>query len=207
MPDRSERNDRLTPLTALPDYKLAAGTPDVRGWEVFGADGRRIGEVNDLLVDVDAGRVEYLDVRLDRSLRPAEVARASAVPGDAEAAEAAEREAELEAVERLQDEANTPIPELDSLSRMGGVAGIAAVPGAVVTPGMIAANLKERLIRETLSDAENVLTAAHHLDHHHHSGERYVLLPLEPAQLENGRIVIPTLRAEEIAREPVPSVR
>ncbi len=51
------------------------------------------------------------------------------------------------------------IEELDPLSGMPGLAGIATVPGAVVTPGMQGTpTVREHLIRETLSEEENLLT-------------------------------------------------
>jgi hypothetical protein len=70
---------QIAPLKELKDYKVAKDDPDVRGWNVFGRDGRAIGEVNDLLVDTGAMRVRYLDVELDSDL----VATAPAVPGTA----------------------------------------------------------------------------------------------------------------------------
>jgi hypothetical protein len=57
------------PLKELKDYKVAKGDPDVRGWEVLSNDGRRLGKVDDLLVDTAAMRVRYLDVDLDGDLR------------------------------------------------------------------------------------------------------------------------------------------
>jgi uncharacterized protein (TIGR02271 family) len=57
--------DRVVSLDELDDYKVAEGDPDVRGWEVFSADGRRIGEVDNLLIDVEVMKVRYLDVDLD----------------------------------------------------------------------------------------------------------------------------------------------
>ena len=67
----------IAPLKALKDYKVASDDPDVRGWNVFGRDGRGIGEVDDLLVDTVAMRARYLDVELDRDL----LAAVPAVPG------------------------------------------------------------------------------------------------------------------------------
>jgi photosynthetic reaction center H subunit len=55
---------RVAPLSALDDYEIADGYPEVRGWEVRDADDRSIGRVHDLLVDVGALRVRYLDVEL-----------------------------------------------------------------------------------------------------------------------------------------------
>ena len=60
--------DRVVPLDQLDDFRVAEGDPDVRGWEVIGADGRKIGEVDNLLVDTDAMKVRYLDVDLDDDL-------------------------------------------------------------------------------------------------------------------------------------------
>src|SRR5215204_4241940 len=59
---------RVARLKDLKDYTVAKGDPDVRGWNVYANDGRRIGEVDELLVDVEALRVRYLDVDLDRDV-------------------------------------------------------------------------------------------------------------------------------------------
>lgn len=76
----SEHTDRLARLGELSGYKVADGDPDPRGWEVVTADGQRIGRVDDLIVDRDAERAQYLDVRLERGgdrhvLIPAEAVR------------------------------------------------------------------------------------------------------------------------------------
>jgi uncharacterized protein (TIGR02271 family) len=60
--------DRVVPLDELDDYKVASGDPDVRGWEVYASDGRKIGEVDNLLIDTGAMKVRYLDVDLDEEL-------------------------------------------------------------------------------------------------------------------------------------------
>jgi len=57
--------DRVVPLGQLDDFTVADGDPDVRGWEVLGADGRKVGEVDELLVDTSAMKVRYLDVDVD----------------------------------------------------------------------------------------------------------------------------------------------
>jgi len=62
---RNEDLDRVVPLDQLDDFRVASGDPDVRGWEVMGADGRKLGEVDELLVDTTAMKVRYLDVDLD----------------------------------------------------------------------------------------------------------------------------------------------
>lgn len=55
----------VTPLRTLHNYRIAEGDPDVRGWEVLGADSGKIGEVDDLLVDTRALKARYLEVALD----------------------------------------------------------------------------------------------------------------------------------------------
>jgi len=60
--------DRVVPLDELHDFKVADGDPDVRGWEVISADGRKIGDVDTLLVDTAAMKVRYLDVDVEDDL-------------------------------------------------------------------------------------------------------------------------------------------
>lgn len=62
------RTDRIVPLDELDDFEIAEGDPDVRGWEVLSADGQKIGEVDNLLIDPAAMKVRYLDVDLESSL-------------------------------------------------------------------------------------------------------------------------------------------
>lgn len=65
------QNDTVTmiaPLKDLPDFELAEGNPDVRGWEVKGGDGQKVGEVTDLIIDQSAERVKYLDVEVDKKV-------------------------------------------------------------------------------------------------------------------------------------------
>ena len=61
-------NDRIVPLDELSDFQVADDDPDVRGWDVLSADGQRIGEVDNLLVDTAAMKVRYLDVEVDGEL-------------------------------------------------------------------------------------------------------------------------------------------
>ena len=55
------------PLSELHDFKVADGAPDVRGWDVIGDGGRKVGEVKELLVSREERRVRYLAVELDGS--------------------------------------------------------------------------------------------------------------------------------------------
>lgn len=57
-------NERIIPLDELDAFEVAEGDPDVRGWQVYGGDGVRVGVVDELLVDTEAMKVRYLDVEL-----------------------------------------------------------------------------------------------------------------------------------------------
>ena len=65
----------IAPMSALDDYEIADGYPEVRGWDVRDADDRSIGYVYDLLVDVPAMRVRFLDVELAPRFAPVEADR------------------------------------------------------------------------------------------------------------------------------------
>jgi sporulation protein YlmC with PRC-barrel domain len=54
----------VRPLTELPTLRVADRARDVRGWEVRSHDGRRLGTVADLLVDIDGLRADTLLVSL-----------------------------------------------------------------------------------------------------------------------------------------------
>jgi sporulation protein YlmC with PRC-barrel domain len=55
---------RIVPLREAKDFKISQGDPDVRGWNVFGADGERVGTVKEMLVDPAAMKIRYLAVDL-----------------------------------------------------------------------------------------------------------------------------------------------
>jgi hypothetical protein len=123
----------VTPLRSLHNFKVAEGDPDVRGWDVLGADGRKMGEVDELLVDTRGLRVRYLDVTLDleaiqeRGAAAAETVGAGAAPAVAPGL--------------------TPYGgPLSATSAMGGLAPM----------------ITETVVRTTLSDEENRLTSEHH---------------------------------------------
>ena len=70
----TEDGVRIAPLGALRDFEVADVYPDIRGWRVESADGREVGKVHELLIDVDNMRTRYLDVRLTPAI--------AATPGD-----------------------------------------------------------------------------------------------------------------------------
>jgi hypothetical protein len=47
------------------DYEIVDGQPDIRGWDVKTEQGRKIGEINELLFDPEARKVRYLVVGLE----------------------------------------------------------------------------------------------------------------------------------------------
>lgn len=77
---RNEERNRIAKLKDLDDYEVADHEPDVRGWDVLSADGRRIGEVDDLFVDTSAMKVRYLDVDLDKDFRGSDRNRHILIP-------------------------------------------------------------------------------------------------------------------------------
>jgi sporulation protein YlmC with PRC-barrel domain len=71
---------RIAPLSELDDYEVADGYPEIRGWDVRDSADRSIGRVHDLLVDVGALRVRYLDVELAPKFAAAEADRRVLIP-------------------------------------------------------------------------------------------------------------------------------
>lgn len=62
--ERNTRNNRLQELSGS-DYEVVDGEPDIRGWDVKDVNGRRIGEVDDLIFDVESRKVRYLKIDLE----------------------------------------------------------------------------------------------------------------------------------------------
>ena len=58
----------LTPLSRMDDFQVSSNDPDVRGWDVLANDNKRIGKVEDMLVDRTSREVRYLAVSRDRGL-------------------------------------------------------------------------------------------------------------------------------------------
>ena len=84
----TEDGIRIAPLSALDDFEVAEGYPDIRGWRVASADGQEVGKVHDLLIDVDHMRTRYLDIRLTKELASSPGDRDVLVPiGTAEVVE------------------------------------------------------------------------------------------------------------------------
>jgi len=71
-------NERLVPLHSLPDFHVAGGYTDIRGFDAFLPDGRPAGRVRELLVDPNGKRVEA--VALDLPGAASASARGTQVP-------------------------------------------------------------------------------------------------------------------------------
>lgn len=180
-------------------YKVAEGDPDVRGWDVMDRDGNRIGEVDDLLVDTTALKVRYLEVRLDRRLvHGTEDGAGSGTDGAADA---------VRPVGTPIDPDREGLPELDSMADKtddGAIIGHVAVPGQGTDPAIPASTIGEVLVRGSLSDLENRMTAEDHLGEQPYAGERHILVPIGRARLDTGGdlVLIDNLLAEEAAALP-----
>ena len=70
-PDEKRLEPGLYRLSELNDYEVADRDPDVRGWKVLSVDQKLIGEVNELIVDLDAMKVRYLDVNVNNEISDA----------------------------------------------------------------------------------------------------------------------------------------
>ncbi|MBO3270373.1 PRC-barrel domain-containing protein [Hymenobacter defluvii] len=68
-PVPSGQHMHLRRLRDLTEFEVADGNPDVRGWSVRGGDGKKFGDVYELIVEVETLKVRYLDVELDASLQ------------------------------------------------------------------------------------------------------------------------------------------
>src|SRR4051812_7015871 len=46
------------------DFEIVKGEPDIRGWDVKNTTGKKIGEVEDLIIDAQQKKVRYMVVDL-----------------------------------------------------------------------------------------------------------------------------------------------
>jgi photosynthetic reaction center H subunit len=64
-----DTNMAMRPLGSI-DQRLAGDALDLRGWNVIGRDGRRLGTVAELIVDVEQGSPVYINVVPDSTREP-----------------------------------------------------------------------------------------------------------------------------------------
>lgn len=179
--DEAVPGSAVKPLSRLHNYRVAEGDPDVRGWEVLGADGRKMGEVDDLLVDTESLRVRYLDVSLDLDVLQEGTETGALHPDRREGLDTIPPQAESDAVSTGVPPFGTP---LTAPAALGGL-------GPLMT---------EAVVRSTLSDEENRLTQ----EHHHGFNTRHILIPVGNARLdpEHDRILVQDLSASAAAGLP-----
>jgi len=72
----------LRRFSDMDDVEISKDDPDPRGWDVIGSDGRKIGEVKDLLVDTTSMKVRSLEVELEGSTFNWNDNRRVALPAD-----------------------------------------------------------------------------------------------------------------------------
>jgi sporulation protein YlmC with PRC-barrel domain len=61
----NDKDIRLVRLEELKGFQVADGDHDIRGWEVRTPDDRKIGKVEELIVDPAERRVRYMEVKVD----------------------------------------------------------------------------------------------------------------------------------------------
>jgi sporulation protein YlmC with PRC-barrel domain len=63
-----DEDSRLIRLEELKGFKVAEGDSDIRGWAVKTPDGRKVGKVEELIVDPAERRVRYMEIKADRKV-------------------------------------------------------------------------------------------------------------------------------------------
>ena len=63
----NEKTSRLQKLKGS-DYEIADGEPDIRGWDLKDKEGKHLGKVDELIFDVQARKVRYMVVDLDKNV-------------------------------------------------------------------------------------------------------------------------------------------
>lgn len=62
----NDREGRLVRLEESKGFEVAEGSRDIRGWSVKTGDGKKVGKIDELIVDPVAKRVRYIDVKVDK---------------------------------------------------------------------------------------------------------------------------------------------
>jgi hypothetical protein len=66
--DASALPGMLMHLRDMKGFSIADSIPDFRGWEVRLRDGRRVGTVDDLIIDTTEFQADYIEVKVDREV-------------------------------------------------------------------------------------------------------------------------------------------
>jgi hypothetical protein len=166
----------IVPLKDLHNHKITSGDPDVRGWDVIAADGRKIGKVDDLLVDAGTAQVRLLEVDLDRDLLVPPAAGGPASPSPPNPSDKID-------VGLALTEGNPVSPGVPAYGT--------TTPPATTGLGPTG----EYYLRESLTEEENRLTGGPPPP----SRTRHVLIPVGMARLagEGRRLLVEGLSARE----------
>jgi len=66
MQAENKRHTRLQKLKGS-DFEIEDGQPDIRGWDVKDSSGKKLGDVDELIFDIQSQKVRYLVVDLDKN--------------------------------------------------------------------------------------------------------------------------------------------
>lgn len=77
---RATPGGSLASMRDTRDFEVQDGEPDPRGWELRGAGDRRLGEVDDMIVDTDALKVRYVVADLDENAAAGRTNRRVLIP-------------------------------------------------------------------------------------------------------------------------------
>ncbi|MFD2146668.1 PRC-barrel domain-containing protein [Mucilaginibacter antarcticus] len=98
------------------DYQIVEGEPDITGWEVIDAQGRRIGEVDDVLFDTQTRDVRYMIVDLEENELDIDIAKKVLIPiGIAELPELCEEDDDEVAENQLNNTGDVVVTDVDDL--------------------------------------------------------------------------------------------
>jgi photosynthetic reaction center H subunit len=78
--EKGRRGATLSRLGDLDDYDVADGDEDIRGWDVLTHDGRKVGKVDELIVDTSALKARYMEVKVDKDIAGTDDDRWAVVP-------------------------------------------------------------------------------------------------------------------------------
>ena len=78
--EAAARGGTLARLDELENYEVADGNADIRGWDVRTQDGRKVGTVEELIVDTAALKARYMEVKLDKDFVGGDEERWALIP-------------------------------------------------------------------------------------------------------------------------------
>lgn len=154
--DNNSRNRRLQELSDS-DFEIADGEPDIRGWDVKDVNGRRIGEVDDLIFDVESRKVRYMVVELDDDELDLDDDREVLIPiGMAQLQDDGDdvilnnvTADQLRSLPEYDDDVEITPQHESSIRQVFGSVGAAGIAGAAATGGALTAGMDMTRDRDT----------------------------------------------------------